>query len=112
MTAAGFIQILVPITLIEMMVAIGLSVSFSELIAVVRNWRLVTKAALANYLCVPMFTVGLLLLFQPADIMVPAGFLILAVCPGAPFAAHSIATIAQSRKAPRKMSSIAVRAWT
>ena len=32
-----------------------------------------------------MVTVGLLLLFQPADIMVPAGFLILAVCPGAPF---------------------------
>ena len=85
MTAAGFIQILVPITLIEMMVAIGLSVSFAELTAFARNWRLVTKAALANYLCVPVVTVGLLLLFQPADIMVPAGFLILAVCPGAPF---------------------------
>jgi len=85
MTAAGFIQILVPITLIEMMVAIGLSVSIAELAAVARNWRLVTKAALANYLCVPVVTVGLLLLFQPADIMVPVGFLILAVCPGAPF---------------------------
>jgi len=48
MTATGFIQILVPITLIEMMVAIGLSVSFAELTAVARNWRLVTKAALAN----------------------------------------------------------------
>ena len=85
MTAAGFIQILVPITLIEMMVAIGLSVSFTELTAVARNCRLVTKAALANYLCVPVVTVGLLLLFQPTDIMVPAGFIILAVCPGAPF---------------------------
>jgi bile acid:Na+ symporter, BASS family len=45
----------------------------------------VAKAASANYLCVPVFTVGLLLLFHPADPMVPAGFLILAVCPGAPF---------------------------
>ena len=85
MTAAQFINILVPITLIEMMVAIGLGVSLAELAAVARNWRLVTKAALANYLCVPVVTVGLLLLFQPADPMVPAGFLILAVCPGAPF---------------------------
>ncbi len=86
MTAAQFINILVPITLIEMMVAIGLGVSFAELAAVARNWRLATKAALANYLCVPAVTVGLLLLFQPADPTVPAGFLILAVCPGAPFA--------------------------
>jgi bile acid:Na+ symporter, BASS family len=85
MTTAEFIKILVSITLIEMMVAIGLGVSFAELAAVARNWRLVTKAALANYLCVPAVTVGLLLLFHPADPMVPAGFLILAVCPGAPF---------------------------
>ena len=49
MTAAEFITILVSITLIEMMVAIGLGVSFAELAAVVRNWRLVTKAALATY---------------------------------------------------------------
>jgi BASS family bile acid:Na+ symporter len=82
---AGFIQILVPITLIEMMVAIGLGVKLAELTAIARNWRLVMKAALANYLCVPVVTVGLLLLLQPTDLMVPAGFLILAVCPGAPF---------------------------
>lgn len=85
MTASEFIKILVPVTLIEMMIAIGLGVSLAELTAVARNWRLVTKAILANYLCVPAVTVGLLLLFRPADLMVPAGFLILAVCPGAPF---------------------------
>jgi BASS family bile acid:Na+ symporter len=84
MTAAGFINILVPIMLIEMMVAIGLGVCLAELAAVARNWRLVTKAALANYLCVPAVTLGLLLLFQPTDPMTLAGFLILAVCPGAP----------------------------
>ncbi len=85
MTAAGFIKILVPITLIEMMIAIGLGVSLAELAAAASNWRLTTKAALANYLCVPAVTVGLLLFFHPADATVPAGFLILAVCPGAPF---------------------------
>lgn len=85
MTAAGIIQILVPITLIEMMFAIGLGVSLTELRTAARNWRLTTKVALANYVCVPAVTVGLLLLFHPVDLMVPAGFLILAVCPGAPF---------------------------
>jgi bile acid:Na+ symporter, BASS family len=85
MTAAEFINVLVPVTLIEMMVAIGLGVSFGELAAVACNWRRVTKAALANYLCVPAVTVGLLLLLQPVDPMAAAGFLIIAVCPGAPF---------------------------
>ena len=78
MTSAMFIKILVPITLIEMMVAIGLGVSLSELAAAARNWRLTMQAALANYLCVPAVTVGLLLLFHPADATVLAGFLILA----------------------------------
>ena len=45
MIPAEFIDILVAITLIEMMVAIGLGVSFTELAAKVRNWRLVTQAA-------------------------------------------------------------------
>ena len=86
MIAAEFIKILVTITLIEMMVAIGLGVRLTELSAVARDWRLVMNAALANYLCVPVVTVGLLLWFQPTDPMVTAGILILAVCPGAPFA--------------------------
>lgn len=85
MTAATLIKILVPLTLIEMMVAIGLGVSLAELAAAAKNWRLATKAALANYLCVPAVTVGLLLLLHPADATVAAGFLILAACPGAPF---------------------------
>ena len=85
MTADALIKILVPFTLIEMMIAIGLGVSLAELAAAARNWRLATKAALANYLCVPAVTAGLLLLLHPADATVAAGFLVLAVCPGAPF---------------------------
>jgi BASS family bile acid:Na+ symporter len=84
MTLDQLINILVTITLIEMMVTVGLQVTLTELLGVARSWRLVTRAALANYVLVPAFTVGLLLLFQPHP-MVAAGFLILAVCPGAPF---------------------------
>jgi BASS family bile acid:Na+ symporter len=84
MTVDQLINILVTITLIEMMVAIGLGVTFADLVGVARNMGLVTGAALANYVCVPAATVGLLLLFD-AHPMVAAGFLVLAVCPGAPY---------------------------
>lgn len=79
-----FINILVTVTLIKMMAAIGLGVTFREMAGVARNWRLVAQAALANYVFVPAITVGLLFLLH-AQPMVAAGFLILAVCPGAPF---------------------------
>jgi BASS family bile acid:Na+ symporter len=84
MTIDQLINILVTITLIEMMVAIGLSVPFADLAGTARSWWLVGQALLANYVCVPAATVGLLLLFDPHP-MVAAGFLILAVCPGAPY---------------------------
>jgi BASS family bile acid:Na+ symporter len=75
---------LVTITLIEMMVATGLGVKVADLVGVARNWRLVVRASLANYLVVPAVTVSLLLLFE-AHPFVAAGFLIVAVCPGAPY---------------------------
>jgi len=78
------INILVTITLVEMMAAIGLGVTFGDLVEVAWNWRLLAQAAAANYICVPAAAVGLLVLFR-ANSMVAAGFLILAACPGAPF---------------------------
>lgn len=78
------VNIIVIITLFEMMVTIGLGVPFGEVLNVARNKRLVIRTFLANYVCVPAITVGLLLLFR-ANPMVSAGFLIAAVCPGAPF---------------------------
>ena len=79
------INVLVTITLIGMMAAIGMSVQLSEVVATARNWRLVLQGSLANYVCVPAVTIGLLMLFRPVDPKVAVGFLILAVCPGAPF---------------------------
>jgi bile acid:Na+ symporter, BASS family len=77
-------NLLVTITLVEMMATIGLGVTMADLRAVARNGRLIVYAALANYVCVPAATVGLLLAFQ-AQPLTAAGFLILAVCPGAPY---------------------------
>lgn len=77
-------NVLASITLFEMMVAIGLGVSLGDLLRVVRDWRLVSKAVLASYILVPLAAVGLLILFQ-ADPYVAAGFMIVAVCPGAPY---------------------------
>jgi BASS family bile acid:Na+ symporter len=78
------INALVMVTLVEMMATIGLGVSFADVRGVARDWRLVGRAALANYVCVPAVVVGLLVLFGSAP-MVAAGFLIVAVCPGAPY---------------------------
>src|SRR5215475_8623587 len=84
MSLDRLINLLVTITLIEMMVLTGLRVTFGELARVVGDLRLVTRAAVANYLLVPAFAVLLLVMFA-AEPMVAAGFLVLAVCPGAPF---------------------------
>jgi len=84
MSIDKLINVLVTITLIEMMISIGLGVTFAQVIAVARNWRTVILAGLANYVCVPAVAVGLLLLFH-AHPMVAAGVLIISVCPGAPY---------------------------
>jgi BASS family bile acid:Na+ symporter len=84
MTLDKFINILVTVTLFEMMVAIGLSVTVADLLGVARNLRLIIRAVVANYVVVPAVTVALLFLFEVHTVLA-AGFLILAVCPGAPF---------------------------
>ncbi len=84
MTLYQAINLLVTVTLVEMMVALGLGVAFADLVAVAKNGRLVAQALLASYVVVPAVTVGLLLLFA-AGPLTAAGFLVLAVCPGAPY---------------------------
>jgi BASS family bile acid:Na+ symporter len=69
--------------LVAIMVSMGLQVRFEAVLASTRPALRVVLGLFANYVLVPAVTVGLLNLFQ-ADAMVSAGFLILAVCPGAP----------------------------
>jgi bile acid:Na+ symporter, BASS family len=85
MTVDRFVNLLATVTLFEMMVAIGLGVTLAEITGVVRDWRMLGRAGLANYVIVPAAAVILLHLFHAAP-LVAAGFLIAAVCPGAPYA--------------------------
>jgi BASS family bile acid:Na+ symporter len=69
--------------LIATMLAIGLRVRWGEVLMAAKQVQLVTLALIANFLLVPAATLGLLWLFDPEP-MIGVGFLILAVCPGAP----------------------------
>jgi predicted Na+-dependent transporter len=46
-------NLLVTITLFELMVAVGLSVRLSDLAVVARDWQLAARTVLANYVLVP-----------------------------------------------------------
>lgn len=85
MGVAQLVNLLAAVTLIEMMVTLGLGVRASDVMAVGKQWDLLSRALLANYVIVPGEALGLLLLFH-ASPMVAAGFLVAAVCPGAPYA--------------------------
>jgi bile acid:Na+ symporter, BASS family len=76
---------LVAIALIELMVATGLGIRLAEVVDAARDWRLLARAGLVNYVAVPCAAVLLLLLLR-IEPTAAAGFLILAVCPGAPYA--------------------------
>jgi BASS family bile acid:Na+ symporter len=84
MTIDGFVNLLAAVTLFEMMATIGLGVAVAEIAGIARDWRTVARAGLANYVIVPAAAVALLLAFHAAP-LVAAGFLIAAVCPGAPY---------------------------
>jgi len=73
-------NVLPEITLIEMMVRIGLGVTFSDVLRVSRNYGRVTRALLANCTVVPAAALDPLLLFH-ASPMIAVGLLGAAVCP-------------------------------
>jgi BASS family bile acid:Na+ symporter len=78
------INLLATVALIELMLTIGLEAAVSDIVAVATDSRAVLGAMLANYVAVPAVTVALVLLLR-ASPMVAAGFLVVAVCPGAPY---------------------------
>ncbi len=85
MSMDTMINILATITLVEMTAMIGLGVTVSQITSVATDRKLVFRALLGNYALVPAAAVGLLILFH-APPLVAAGFLMAAVCPGAPYA--------------------------
>jgi len=84
MTADKFISFLAAVTLIEMMFTIGVSARLPDALAVCKDWKFIARAAVANYILVPATAVILLRAFHTSP-MIAAGFLIVAVCPGAPY---------------------------
>src|SRR5689334_10329343 len=76
------------------MLSMGLQVTFAAVTASARHGGRVALGLAANYVFVPAMTLGLLHLFQPEP-MVAVGFLVLAVCPGAPVGPPA-ATIARA----------------
>jgi BASS family bile acid:Na+ symporter len=69
--------------LVTIMLSMGLQVNFGDVLTSARPAQVLVLALLANYVMVPIVTLGLLHLFQPNP-MVSVGFFVLAVCPGAP----------------------------
>lgn len=83
MAAAEAIKVLNVVALASIMFTLGLKVQIAEVVAAGRQFRLIALALLANFVLVPLYTVVLLEAFQ-APPLAAVGFLILAVCPGAP----------------------------
>jgi BASS family bile acid:Na+ symporter len=71
--------------LVAIMLSMGLQVTFAALVASARVSGRVALGLVANYVLVPAAALALLHLFEP-DPLIAVGFLILAVCPGAPVA--------------------------
>ena len=69
MSLAQLTNLLIVILLIEMMIAVGLSVSLRDVGSVFTDWNLIFRAAFANYVLVPAFTVALLFLFHPPPLI-------------------------------------------
>lgn len=83
MDRAALVNLMTLVGLIAMMLSMGLKVRIDEVAASIRQPRLVVLSLVANFVLVPAVTVVLLYLFEATPI-VAVGFLILAVCPGAP----------------------------
>lgn len=83
MSLADFANFMTVVGLMAMMLSMGLKVTFAEVLNATRQPRLIVLSLVANFLLVPAVTLGLLYLFD-ANPMVSVGFLILAICPGAP----------------------------
>ncbi len=76
-------KLLTTVGLIAIMLTMGLKVTVSEVMASMRKPLYQVLGLFVNFVLVPAVTLGLLRVFDPHP-MVCVGFVILAVCPGAP----------------------------
>jgi BASS family bile acid:Na+ symporter len=78
-----FVALLNVSALVTIMLSMGLQVTFEDVLLSARRARQLLLGLFANYVLVPVVTLGFLYVFQ-TNPMVSVGFLILAACPGAP----------------------------
>jgi bile acid:Na+ symporter, BASS family len=83
MTLLQLVNLLTVVGLIAMMLSMGFRVTIHEVAASIQKPRHVVVGLVVNFVLVPATTIALLYLFG-VDPLVSAGFLTLAVCPGAP----------------------------
>lgn len=77
------VKFMAALSLISLMFWMGMKAKFVDVLASAKNLKLIGLGVLANFILVPILTLGLLHIFSP-DNLVCVGFLVLAVCPGAP----------------------------
>src|SRR5262249_28693086 len=84
MISHQLINLLVTVTLVEMMVAVGLGVSFGDVTAAITNWGRLGRALVVNYFIVPAAMLLVLEFFVESG-SGAVGILILAAFPGASY---------------------------
>jgi predicted Na+-dependent transporter len=72
------------IMLVAMMLSAGLEINREHLMAALRNYGLLGRALLANFVLVPLFGVLLVRVFH-LETYIALGFLLMAIAPGVPF---------------------------
>ena len=77
------VKFMAALSLVSLMFWMGMKAKFVDVLASAKNLKLIGLGVLANFILVPILTLGLLHIFSP-DNLVCVGFLVLAVCPGAP----------------------------
>jgi len=83
MTLPQLVNLLTVVGLIAIMLSMGFKVTIPELAASIQKPRQIVAGLVVNFVLMPATTIGLLFLFAP-DPLVSTGFVILAVCAGAP----------------------------
>lgn len=88
MTANEFLTIIAQVSgllgIVASMFAMGLGLTFSQIVQPLKNARLVILALLANFVLVPLLAYGITLII-PLEQSLKIGLIILATCAGAPF---------------------------
>jgi BASS family bile acid:Na+ symporter len=82
-------KILAAIMLVALTFGAGLQVNREHLIAILRDYWLLARALLANFVIVPVLGVALSKLFR-LPVPVATGFLLMAIAPGVPFVLASV----------------------